>query len=165
MHVKHIVLLVIGTGFPTTILSTMSSSLNLRAMGFCGVDDSVAPELLILLSNHFPWIEWGVLFRPDKEGLPRYASTTWVQKLSDVRKQQNTPDNVRLAAHLCGSRCQAILEGNASFVQELLVLGFKRVQINATAANNVHVDPSKMDTIVANIRHCINSVPGRPYIH
>jgi hypothetical protein len=43
-----------------------SNYLNLRAMGFCGADDSVDPTLLQLLSTKYSWIEWGVLFRPGK---------------------------------------------------------------------------------------------------
>jgi hypothetical protein len=39
-------------------------SLNLRAMGFCGVDDTVDPSLLQLISTRYSWVEWGVLFRP-----------------------------------------------------------------------------------------------------
>lgn len=42
---------------------------NLRAMGFCGVDNSVSPEILQVLSNEYPFIEWGVLFRTDLEGI------------------------------------------------------------------------------------------------
>jgi hypothetical protein len=140
------------------------TQLNLRAMGFCGADDSVAPELMCLLSQHYPWVEWGVLFRPDKEGLPRYASTAWVQKLSDARKRQTSPDSVRLAAHLCGARCQEVLSGNYTFVQELQAWGFGRVQINATAANNVRVDTNDIANIVANIRTCMRMVPDIEYI-
>ncbi len=47
----------------------------LRAIGFCGVDDSTQPELLDMISARFPGVEWGVLFRPDKEGQPRYSTT------------------------------------------------------------------------------------------
>ena len=43
----------------------------LRALGFCGADDSVNPKLLGLFSNMYPFVEFGVLFRPDKEGTPR----------------------------------------------------------------------------------------------
>lgn len=39
----------------------------------------------------------------------------------------------RLSAHLCGQRCQQVLEGDISFVQELQDLGFSRVQLNAAA--------------------------------
>lgn len=140
------------------------AQLNLRAMGFCGADDSVSPELMCLISQHYPWIEWGVLFRPDKEGLPRYASAAWVQKLSKAKQQQSSPDSVRLAAHLCGSRCQEVLSGNYTFVLELQKLGFGRIQINATAANNVRVDTNDIINIVANIRTCMCMVPDVEYI-
>lgn len=46
----------------------VDQKLNLRVMGFCGCDDSVNPELLQILSIHYSWIEWGILFRPDLEG-------------------------------------------------------------------------------------------------
>ena len=78
--------------------------LNLRAMGFCGADDSVNPEHMQLLSIHYPWIEWGVLFRPDLEGTPRYATWSWVNKLCKINT--DTGGMMRLAGHLCGSRCQ-----------------------------------------------------------
>ena len=39
----------------------MASSIKLRAVGFCGVDSSVDPELLVLISRKFPFAEWGVL--------------------------------------------------------------------------------------------------------
>ena len=45
------------------IIITMAT---LRALGFCGVDDSVDPNLLGIISNSYPFVEFGVLFRPDK---------------------------------------------------------------------------------------------------
>ena len=50
----------------------------LERVGLCGVDDSVDPELLLLLSESYPWVEWGVLFRPGLEGQPRYPSAAWL---------------------------------------------------------------------------------------
>ena len=46
-------------------------TINLRCLGFCGADDSVEPTLLAAISAQHPWVEWGVLFRKDKEGLPK----------------------------------------------------------------------------------------------
>ena len=43
-----------------------------------------SPELLQLLSAHYTWIEWGVLFRPDLAGTPRYASDSWLKSLIEV---------------------------------------------------------------------------------
>jgi hypothetical protein len=66
---------------------------------------------------------------------------------------------MHLAGHLCGSRCVEPLEGNFAFVEELKNLGFGRVQINATAANKVTVDPNRLQEYADNIVHCIRSVP------
>ena len=101
------------------------------------MDDSVDPWHLQAISAQYPFVEWGVLFRPDKEGEPRYASWAWVEKLAAVNRR--TGGTMKLAAHLCGSRCQDVLQGNSSFVKKLRGLGFKRVQVNATAANGVDV--------------------------
>lgn len=107
-------------------------SQQLRALGFCGADDSVHPHHLIVLAQAFPLIEFGVLFRPDLEGQPRYASTAWVQQLTS-----SCPVNMKLAAHLCGSRVNEVLQGDTSFLDQLQTWKFRRVQINATAVNGV----------------------------
>ena len=117
--------------------------LQLRAFGLCGVDDSVDPELLGLISQRFPFIEWGVLFRPDKEGTPRYATMAWVKRFCALSKDSSDGSGaklsvaLKLAGHLCGSRAVQVLEGDAAFVKEIAGLGFGRVQINATSQNGV----------------------------
>ncbi len=42
------------------------SAATLRKLGFCGVDDSVSPEALGMIFHSYPFVEFGVLFRPDK---------------------------------------------------------------------------------------------------
>ena len=116
---------------------TRAKTTVLRALGFCGVDDSVSPRFLGAVSHLYPKVEFGVLFRHDKEGQPRYASPEWVQKLSSVAAKSN--GKMKLAAHLCGSRVNEVLDGNDSFLSTLPTLGFQRVQINATAVNGVDV--------------------------
>ena len=142
--------------------SFSKNSLNLRAVGFCGIDDTVAPELLQLLSFHYPWIEWGVLLRPDMEGQPRYASAAYLEHLHKVNKE--TGSMMRLAGHLCKQRCQEILNGEYNYVKQLVSLGFGRFQVNATAANGVLVDPNRIDEYVANIKKCIDAVPEVEWI-
>lgn len=111
----------------------------LRYVGFCGADDSVDASLLGAISARYPFVEWGVLFRPDKEGTPRYASTSWVtSSLFPVWRRHNGA--MKLAAHLCGTRVNDLLAGDATFVRELSALGFRRFQINATAVNGVDTD-------------------------
>lgn len=120
---------------PSDTKKLRSHSTNLRAIGFCGADDSVNPKMLGLICNSYPFVEFGVLFRPGKEGLPRYASKQWVQELASVAK--SSAGKMRLAAHLCGSRVNEVLDGDDAFVSSLEQLGFNRVQINATAVNGV----------------------------
>mmetsp|Transcript_20155 Transcript_20155/g.36553 ORF Transcript_20155/g.36553 Transcript_20155/m.36553 type:complete len:324 (+) Transcript_20155:25-996(+) len=107
---------------------------HLRALGFCGADDSSPPELLAALSARYNYIEWGVLFRDELQGTPRYASQAWLDRLGEV----NADRAMLLAAHLCSTRCTQVLNGDSSFVASLHdKYGFKRFQVNATAANNV----------------------------
>lgn len=40
--------------------------MKLRKLGFCGADDSVSPRMLGLICQAYPFVEFGVLFRPDK---------------------------------------------------------------------------------------------------
>lgn len=131
-------------------------------MGFCGLDDSLDPQLALLLSTKYPWIEWGILFRPDLEGTPRYATANYVKKLAAVNMECGSP--MRLAGHLCGKRCQEVLDGDWSFVEELSTLGFGRVQINATKANAVSVEDSKLSDYISNLRASMAAVPQIEWI-
>eukprot|EP00536_Pseudo-nitzschia_multiseries_P018094 jgi/Psemu1/264693/estExt_Genewise1Plus.C_21490003 len=102
-----------------------------RAVGLCGADDSVHPKQLVLYAHAYPFVEFGVLFRPDKEGQPRYPTPEWVALLA------KTQQNLKLAAHLCERRVDEVLKGDDTFVSKLEEWGFGRVQINATAVNGV----------------------------
>ena len=154
-------------------MEDLSKNNQLRAMGFCGADDSVSQEFLIFLSEHYHFIEWGVLFRPDLEGTPRYASWEWTTKLCQLEAQRRDMCNpsateayhpMRLAAHLCSSRCQDILDGKPDFVLELKSLGFGRVQVNATKANNVSINQTNIEVTISNIRKCMRYVPSIEWI-
>jgi hypothetical protein len=114
----------------------------------------------------------------DLEGTPRYATWAWVNQLSNVNKE--TGSIMRLAGHLCGSRCQEViprrpqpicshntsqvLDGDFRFVSELHKLGFNRVQVNATKANAVDVDPAQLSTYAQQLRASIESVPEVEWI-
>jgi len=138
------------------------AGLELRRMGFCGVDESVSPELLGLISAHYEWVEWGVLFRSGEEGKPRYPRMNWIQQLCHVNLENDSKMN--LAAHLCGERCTEIIEGNQYFARELAALGFRRFQLNITNANNVWVHPNRISEHVSNIQSCMFSLPNIEWI-
>jgi len=130
--------------------------MHLHAIGFCGVDESVDCQKLRDISNAYPWVEWGILFRPEKESTPRFPSMEFVKTLS---REKGT---LKLAAHLCSSRCQSVLDGDFEFVSQLEALGFKRVQINATAANGV--DTSYLATAAQQVLNCIQAFPQLEFI-
>jgi phosphoribosylanthranilate isomerase len=132
----------------------------LRALGFCGADDSVNPNLLGIYSHLYPFVEFGVLFRPDKEGEPRYASPEWVQRLAQVAAKSE--GKMKLAAHFCGARVNEVLQGNDSFLKTLPSLGFQRVQINATAVNGV--DVSRLSESVESVLSIMSKHPELEFI-
>jgi adenine/guanine phosphoribosyltransferase-like PRPP-binding protein len=137
---------------PRTTLVT-----NLRALGFCGADDSVHPNHLVMLASNYPLVEFGILFRPDKEGQPRYATTMWVEKLAALK-----PRSMKLAAHLCGARVNEVLGGDSTFLEKVASWGFSRVQINATAVNGV--DTSNMAGKVPFVMKVFDEFPKLEFI-
>ena len=138
-----------------------NDKLNLRALGFCSIDDSIDPSLLAIISKKYPYVEWGVLFREDKEETPRYASKKYLEKLIQV-KQSVDGQSMRLAGHLCGKSVNDVLSGNYTFAQYLSKNGFNRVQVNATAINGV--DISNLGNSIPNFLNCVNAVPDLEWI-
>jgi len=134
-----------------------------RAVGFCGADDSVHPNLLGIFSQAYPLVEFGVLFRPDKTGQPRYPTLEWVERLSQVAKRSHNP-LMKLAAHLCGSHVNDVLlhHDPHDFLLQLQDWGFQRVQINATAVNGV--DTSKLAESVPGFLSIIEKYPSLEFI-
>jgi len=123
-----------------------TSTIHLRCVGFCGADDSVEPALLSAISSQHNWVEWGVLFRPEKAGLPRFASEMWLAQLATA----NVERTMRLAGHLCSTRVDELLRGDTEFVQRMhQELGFTRFQINATAANGCDTSLFSTDAAAA----------------
>ena len=143
-------------------------STELRALGFCGADDSVDPKLLGIFAHLYPLVEFGVLFRPDKEGEPRYASSEWVKRLGEVAsKSSQSSENggkskMKLAAHFCGARVNEVLQGDDAFISSLSDLGFQRVQINATAVNGV--DTSRLAESVDSFLSVVTKHPELEFI-
>jgi len=152
-----------------------ASAVQLRALGFCGADDSVRPRRLVLYAHLYPVVEFGVLFRPDREGLPRYPTEAWVRELSEAVNAQHAAaaasaagKKMKLAAHLCGTRVDEVLRGDDGFVGKLEAWGFGRVQINATAVNGVDVsvfdDPGSSRTAVERFAKVAGDHPGLEFI-
>ena len=140
-------------------------AIKLRCLGFCGADDSIEPALLLAISAQHTWVEWGVLFRPDKAGLPRYASDAWLERLASI----NIARKMRLAGHLCSTRVDELLEGDTHFVQRMHKdCGFTRFQINATKANGTNMSLFSSDAsatrCVSKLREAFAHVPEAEFI-
>jgi hypothetical protein len=69
---------------------------------------------------------------------------------------------MRLAAHLCSTRVNEVLEGKDEFLSTLLELGFQRVQINATAVNGV--DTSVLQESVPTLCEIVRKYPNLEFI-
>ena len=139
--------------------------MSLHRVGLCGVDDSVDPSLLSAIVSRWPRVELGVLFRPGKEGQPRFPTRRWLEQLAKTAR--NTSPPAQLAGHLCGSAVDDVLQrGDVAFVQTLVGLGFRRVQLNATAPNGCKTaeDPSLLAKAAAQVRHACSQVPEVEFI-
>jgi hypothetical protein len=139
----------------------------LSALGFCGVDDTVHVDQLLLIVQSFPNVEFGVLFRPDLEGKSRYASPAWVHSLTSKLPTfiQQTGITPKLAAHLCGSRVNELLnDGDTTFLETIVLPAFGRVQINATAVNGVDTSRLSAASTHATLHNIIIQLPHVEFI-
>jgi phosphoribosylanthranilate isomerase len=147
----------------TTTTVTNPKKTTLRALGFCGADDSVHPNFLAIISHAYPLVEMGVLFRPDKQGQPRYASIEWVKQLSAVAlRMGENGHHMKLAAHLCGTHVNDVLNGADAFLTQLTAWSFRRVQINATEVNGV--DTSRLAESVPAVAALMKRHPQLEFI-
>lgn len=100
-----------------------------------GADDEVDPRDLLMLSDQYPFVEWGILFSQTRNGTPRYPSDGWLRWLqSEIYRKAGTHDAAhlavkngrwRFAAHACGEFSRRAQAG------ELLFPWYcRRVQIN-----------------------------------
>jgi hypothetical protein len=53
---------------------------SLRKLGLCGADDSISPSILGLLCQAYPFVEFGILFRPDKVSFHYVSSFVMTSK-------------------------------------------------------------------------------------
>ncbi|CAB3701873.1 hypothetical protein [Trinickia soli] len=92
-----------------------------------GADDNVRIEDLIALGRIYPFVEWGILHFPEKEGTPHNPTFEWRSECAARCRQHR----VRSALHLCISQTFRMLlarQEEISFFYELRQYG--RVQAN-----------------------------------
>lgn len=102
----------------------MKAKMNIKFTTLTGADDSTDIDKLVSLSKKYPFAEWGILFHKNKNGIPRYPSKEWIEKLTPVAKEIN------LSAHLCGDWVMQMRYGEIPFLKEPISNIFKRIQVN-----------------------------------
>lgn len=139
--------------------------LDISYVGFCGIDDTIDVKKVCDLSHEYKFVEWGILFHPEKQGkCTRYPSVEWLKRLGEevermgkvfprlssgrevhhaghpVRMGDEASSfEIRLVAHLCGDHCLQALQGENRFIRTLHEdYGFARIQLNPTKNNGVN---------------------------
>lgn len=97
-----------------------------------GVDENTSIEDLVDLSEGFPFVEWGVLISPARQGQPgRYPSIEFAHELFG-----ELPNHVRLAIHFCGQAVPDLINGSHSRLLQLLASRRGRAQLNFNQSKN-----------------------------
>jgi len=115
-----------------------------------------------LICQSYPFVEFGILFHTDKEGEPRYPTEEWVNQLGQIANSSG--GKMYLAAHLCGKRCMELLHGDDAFLSNLFSRGFRRVQVNATAQNDVDMSQERIADYVQSLGSVISKHPELEFI-
>ncbi|MBK6616358.1 hypothetical protein [Ottowia sp.] len=108
----------------------------LRYVTLTGAGVNTPVTRMKALSKRFPWVEWAVLYSPDRAGKEaRYPTFEWLQAFALTAKRSG----MNVALHLCGTAVQQLLEVTGSDrpyadtpLKPLLELAqsFGRVQLN-----------------------------------
>jgi phosphoribosylanthranilate isomerase len=115
--------------------------MKLTKITFTGVDENTNPLKWVTLTREYPFIEWGFLFSKDKQGNhPRYPSESSIESFKSFIQSSKVEHN--LSAHICGTYTRQLINGEAAILDNKLLKGFKRVQINFSTYLPLQ-DPSK----------------------
>lgn len=98
-----------------------------------GADDEVNPTLLDEIGRDFPFVEWGILFSPSREGQPRYPTAAWREKMYWATNERG--EYYHLAAHLCGKSVDAFL-ASYGILETEVTMGYNAIQFNKFTAEN-----------------------------
>lgn len=99
---------------------------------FTGLDEKFSIEDFSILSQQYPFLEWGILYSTSENSnisSNRYPSQKWfehhIAEISDIAKKTG----VSLALHVCGKESLNLIAQNNPFL-DFLLPHFNRVQIN-----------------------------------
>ncbi len=113
--------------------------MKLKYVAITGADDGVTVDQLNSLASEFPFVEWALLFMPERMGQNRFPSAEWLADFNANYK------GAHKAMHLCGSAFLRFVENDPAILET--IKGFKRIQLNLEFGNaGDGCDPQKLMT-------------------
>lgn len=118
--------------------------MKIKTVTITGADDNTDIDALMKIHNHYPFVEFGILFSRSRQGTSRYPSLEWVKLLQEEAFSHcmSKMPEIKLSAHLCGDYTwQRLTTGlfNSAF-DDLgdIMFGklFSRCQLNFNSTNN-----------------------------
>lgn len=95
-------------------------SMKLEYCAMTGADDPVDVRDLLVIGKDFPFVEWALLWMPERAGTQRFPTAGWIRNF----KKECSGSHASL--HLCGQGLIDFAAGKKAEVME----GFRRIQLN-----------------------------------
>lgn len=94
--------------------------MQLKYCAMTGADDAVDSNDLVALGREFPFVEWAILWMPERAGTRRFPTMGWIENFKKTCKDSHT------SLHLCGRAFLDFADGRKGTGMD----GFKRIQLN-----------------------------------
>lgn len=128
----------------------------LELITLTGVDDHTSLQSLEQISCLHPYVEWGFLYSPKRQGAPgRYPSIATLQQAF-----AELPASVKVALHVCGAGVPNLLQGESIITQLVEMIGARggRVQLNFNAQR------IEKKFTLDDVRLCLDKFPSIQFI-
>lgn len=104
-----------------------------------GADDLVTPDSLAAISAKYPFVEWAILYFPEKEGTPRNPSASWREDFLAIGLPYS-------AAHLCGTQVfRDLLRPETAQTRIVDLARYHRIQVNINARRQDFTDEQVLE--------------------
>jgi phosphoribosylanthranilate isomerase len=122
--------------------------MHLENVSITGADDEISISELNRLYEEYPFVEWAILYMPEKESEPRFPKTSWINDF------KNNYIGSATAMHLCGSALLKFIEGDKKTLN--IMKGFKRIQLNLIFGNVIDQYKNGFDDILKALKDIPN---------
>ena len=111
--------------------------MKLKYVAITGADDGVTVDELNALAREYPFVEWALLYMPERAGEKRFPSAAWLKDFATHYK------GAHKAMHLCGGAFLGFIANDPSILKTMK--GFRRIQLNLEFGNvDGKYDPQKL---------------------